>query len=129
MEYCGNGSLQTVLRHVNTKGSPNFWNPTGIGIIICGAVFGMRFVRSKGFIHQDLKPSTILIDSFGHALIGDFGTRRLETHDATLAIETGTLYYTAPKMFKEGEYTNQADVFSFGLVLSEILVGSAVVPS
>jgi serine/threonine protein kinase len=89
----------------------------------------MRFVHAKGFIHRDLKPSNILINSLGHALIGDFGTSRLEVDDATLTTEAGTVRYAAPEMFREGEYTNKADVFSFGLVLYEILVGSAVFPS
>jgi serine/threonine protein kinase len=73
-----------------------------------------------------LKPSNILIDSLGQALIGDFGTSRLEIDDVTLASDTGTVHYAAPEMFKEGNSTNKADVFWFGLVLYEILVGSAV---
>jgi serine/threonine protein kinase len=66
--------------------------------------------------------------SLGHALIGDFGTSRLEVDDATLTTEAGTVHYAAPEMFNEGELTYKADVFSFGLVLYEILVGSAVFP-
>jgi hypothetical protein len=47
MEYAENSSLEAVLKRVNTKGSVNFWNPTGMGIIICGIVLGMRFVHAK----------------------------------------------------------------------------------
>jgi serine/threonine protein kinase len=126
MEYAENGSLGNVLKCVNTGRIPNFWNPNGIGRIICGIVFGMRFVHAKGFIHRDLKRSNILIDSLGHPLIGDFGTSRLQINEATLTTEAGTVHYAAPEMFKEGEYTDKAAVFV--LVLYEILVGSAVFP-
>jgi mitogen-activated protein kinase kinase len=78
IECAATGALETVLKSVNIRRSPNFWNPNGIGIIQCGIIFGMRFVHAKGFIHRDLKPSTILIDRFGQALILDFGRSRLE---------------------------------------------------
>jgi serine/threonine protein kinase len=111
---------------VNQGLSPDFWNPNGIGKIICGIVFGMRAVHEKRLIHGNLKPSNILIDKSGQALIGDFGTSRLEIDDATFTGDTGTVHYAAPEMFKDDPYTNKVDVFSFGLILYEILVGSAV---
>jgi serine/threonine-protein kinase CTR1 len=128
-KYAENGSLHTLVKRVHFGQIPSFWNPTGIGIIICEIVFGMRFVHANGFVHLDLKPSNILINSLGHALIGDFGTSRLEIDDSRLTTDTATVNYAAPEMFEEGDSTNKADVFSFGLVLYEILIGSAVFPS
>jgi serine/threonine protein kinase len=75
-----------------------------------------------------LKPSNILLDDLGYPLIGDFGTSRYESDDATFTGETGTVYYAAPEMFKEVIPTTKVDIFSFGLVLYEILVGSPVFP-
>jgi serine/threonine protein kinase len=126
MEYAQNGSLDSVLKRVRSRSIPRFWDPTGIGIIICGIVLGMRFVHSQGFIHRDLKPLNILINENGEALIADFGTSRSESDDATLTGATGTVHYAAPEMYKDGGITNKVDVFSFGLILYEILVGRAV---
>jgi mitogen-activated protein kinase kinase kinase 7 len=79
-------------------------------------------------MHRDLKPSNILINELGHPLISDFGTSRYEWDDATMTGDTGTVNYAAPEMFREGVYTSKIDVFSFGLICYEILVGSAVFP-
>jgi serine/threonine protein kinase len=129
-EYAENGSLAFVLRRVQMGSQFDFWNATGKGIIICGIVIGMRFVHSHDIIHRDLKPSNILISESGQTLIGDFGTSRYEWDDATLTTGIGTVNYAAPEQFQnEEDITNKIDVFSFGLILYEILIGSAVFPS
>jgi serine/threonine protein kinase len=130
MEYAVNGSLRSVFNKIKHGTRPAFWNSTGIGIIICGIVFGMRYVHSRGFIHRDLKPENILINRNGHPLIADFGTTRPVEDRATLTPETGTVYYAAPEMYRESEnICPKVDVFSFGLILYEILAGRPVFPS
>jgi serine/threonine protein kinase len=126
MEYAPNGSLKSVLKKVRFGQIPRFWDPTAVGKIICGIVLGMRFVHSQSFIHRDLKPSNILINEQGEAMIADFGTSRSEYDDGTLTGDTGTAHYAAPEMYREDGITNKVDVFSFGLILYEILVGRAV---
>jgi serine/threonine protein kinase len=111
MEYAENGSLASVLKMVRSNSIPPFWNPTGIGIIICGIVLGMRFVHSRGFVHRDLKPSNVLINERGEALIADFGATRSEYDDCTWTSEAGTVQYAAPEMYREEVCTNKADVF------------------
>jgi serine/threonine protein kinase len=130
MEFAENLSLARVLERVGLGMAPAFWTPTGKAIIICGLVLGMRFVHSKGYIHQDLKPANILINGRGEALISDFGTVRRETYDATLTPECGTVYYSAPECFNEGaSITKKVDVFSFGSILYEIVTGKTVFPT
>jgi serine/threonine protein kinase len=129
-EYAENGSLESVLKRVRGGQIPPFWNPTGIGIIICGIVLGMRFVHSSGFIHRDLKPGNILLNKHGEALIADFGTTRPDQYNSTPTPETGSVHYAAPEQFQdEFECTKKVDVFAFGSIVYEILVGSAVFPS
>jgi hypothetical protein len=129
-EFAENGSLESVLKQVKEGRIPPFWNPDGIGIIICGIVLGMRFVHSSGFIHRDLKPGNILLNGLGEALIADFGTTRPEQNDHTWTAETGSVHYAAPEQYQaEIKCTNKVDVFAFGSIVYEILVGVAVFPS
>jgi serine/threonine protein kinase len=128
MEYASNGSLDRVLNLVHQGKKPSFWTPTGIGIIICGIVLGMRFMHAQGFIHQDLKPLNILLNADGRTLIADFGTSRCKANDHTPTSNTGTPRYAAPELFQEESRTKKVDVFSFGLICYEIVVGQAVFP-
>jgi serine/threonine protein kinase len=121
MEYAENKSLKEALHKVNQGILPTFWNATGIGIIICGLVLGMRFVHSRGIIHRDLKPSNVLLDREGRVLIADFGTSHNESDDRT-PVGEGTVHYAAPEMFEQdADCTAKCDVFTFGLILYEIL--------
>jgi serine/threonine protein kinase len=129
-ELAENGSLSGILEQVSCKTQFPFWDPTGKGILICGIALGMRFIHSKGIIHGDLKPSNILVNRPGEALISDFGVSRREFADYTLTPESGTINYAAPELFREGApYTRKVDVFAFGLVVYEVLTGTAVFPS
>jgi serine/threonine protein kinase len=130
IEFAENGSLESVFKRSGEGRAPGFRNPNGIGIIIGGIVLGMRFVHSSGFVHRDLKPGNILLNEHGEALIADFGTTRRIEHDYTWTPEGGSVHYAAPEQYQdEIECTNKIDVFAFGLILYEILVGSAVFPA
>jgi serine/threonine protein kinase len=62
-------------------------------------------------------------------MIGDFGAARATWEDRTLTQDAGTINYAAPELFREGQCaTSKVDVYSFGLVLFEILTGHAVFP-
>jgi serine/threonine protein kinase len=128
-EYAANGSLNRLLADVKNGIIRPFWSATGLGIMICGIVLGMRYIHSRSIIHQDLKPANILLNGEGHPLIGDFGASRLEREDAAETSHCATAYYAAPEMFEEGGGpTLNSDVFSFGLLAYEMIVGSPVFP-
>jgi serine/threonine protein kinase len=129
-EYAEQGSLADVLRRRARQTERFFCTPTRFAIAICDIVIGMRYVHSKGIVHRDLKPSNVLIRRNGRALIGDFGSSRFTRDDATQTGESGTPHYAAPEQFQEhAELTPKIDVWSFGLILYEIVSGSAVFPS
>jgi serine/threonine protein kinase len=92
----------------------------------------MRYIHSCGIVHRDLKPSNILIRDQWRALIGDFGSSRFVYDDGTLTpVESpqpaATVHYAAPEMLEDStDHTLKVDVFAFGLILFEILVGRPV---
>jgi serine/threonine protein kinase len=126
MEHASVGSLQRVLRLRGTEAVARCWTPTAIAIVICGIVLGMRYIHSRHFVHRDLKPSNILLNESWHTLIADFGSSVDENVEKTTSPDSGTYFYAAPEQFVDGEATNKVDVFSFGLILCEILMGRAV---
>jgi serine/threonine protein kinase len=112
----------------NTRRS--LMNAAKICIIICGIGLGMRSIHLSGVIHRDLNPSNILLNERLHPLIADFGSAHFQSDDATPLPESGTVYYAAPEQYQEDAVpTPKIDVFSFGLILYELLVGSPVFPS
>jgi serine/threonine protein kinase len=129
-EYAENGSLAKILARARRGGVPSFWNPTGKSIIICGVVLGMICVHSLNYIHCDLRPSKVMINGTGRALIGGFSVGCSEGSDETRTFDEGSrgdVRYTAPEIYGVNPcYTSKADVYSFGLVLYEMLVGSPV---
>jgi len=83
---------------------------------------GMVYLASKNIIHRDLKAQNILMSKGGEIKIGDFGVARLlvggeECHTA----ETGTYRWMAPEVIDHKPYGHAADVYSFGLVLWELV--------
>ncbi|KNA25173.1 hypothetical protein SOVF_008980 [Spinacia oleracea] len=78
---------------------------------------------STQIIHCDIKPQNILLDDHQNALIADFGIAKLmaqnQTHTTT-AIR-GTKGYVAPEWFKNKPVTLKVDVYSFGVILLEII--------
>jgi serine/threonine protein kinase len=122
-ELAENGSLDRILTR-----PVSILNPTQLGTIICDIVLGMRYVHSRQIIHRDLKPSNILISGTWRALIGDFGSGRSQFDEGTLTPDSGTVHYAAPEQFEEQVCTTKVDVFSFGLIIYELLLGRPLFP-
>jgi serine/threonine-protein kinase TNNI3K len=126
--YMSNGSLDSVLSGVKSGSAPSFWNHTNIAILVTGFVAGMRYVHKNHVIHRDLKPANLLIDGNGRLRIGDFGTCRLDDPTLSQTGGVGTCHYMSPEVIQGGVQTEKVDVFAFGLILYEIILGEKVFP-
>lgn len=71
-------------------------------------------------IHRDLKSKNILLDDAFRAKLSDFGISRERSLEETMTAGVGTIYWTAPEVLMGKKYTEKADIFSFGIVMSEL---------
>ncbi|CAI9096339.1 OLC1v1032449C1 [Oldenlandia corymbosa var. corymbosa] len=96
--------------------------------IAVGAARGLAYLHEDchpRIIHRDIKSSNILLDNNFEARVSDFGLAKL-CQDANTHISTrvmGTFGYMAPEYASSGKLTDKSDVFSFGVVLLELITG------
>jgi serine/threonine protein kinase len=73
-------------------------------------------------MHRDLKPENILLDAHGRGLICDFGLARMQSAEGPPSWNAVTEMYAAPEQLTpKGRYNEKVDVFTFGLVVYEII--------
>lgn len=88
----------------------------------------LAYLHGRGIVHRDVKPSNVLLDPDGRALLGDFGVSRLvgSTQATSTGQIVGTAAYLAPEQVRGGECGPAADVYALGLVLLECIDGRRV---
>ncbi|VVC45516.1 Hypothetical protein CINCED_3A025831 [Cinara cedri] len=94
-----------------------------IGTDIARGIVYLHTEFETPFIHRDIKTANILLDNKFIAKIGDFGLMRIGNHTMT-SVVCGTSAYMSPEAFR-GDISVKVDVFSFGIVLLELLTGLA----
>ncbi len=122
MEYVAGCSLGELLRD-----SENGKLPFDEALpILYEIAVGLAHAHSKGIIHRDLKPDNILISTEGAVKITDFGLAKAIELDMSLTEpgETvGTPYYMAPEQFRASGMDGRSDIYSFGVMAYELVVG------
>jgi tetratricopeptide (TPR) repeat protein/TolB-like protein len=85
---------------------------------------GLAAAHEAGVVHRDLKPANIMIDEEERAIIMDFGIARSTSAGATmLGTVVGTLEYMAPEQAMGQPVDHRADIYTFGLILYDLLLG------
>ncbi|XP_057490034.1 serine/threonine-protein kinase STY46-like isoform X1 [Actinidia eriantha] len=84
---------------------------------------GMNYLHQNNIIHRDLKAANLLMDENEVIKVADFGVARVQTPSGVMTAETGTYRWMAPEVIEHKPYDRKADVFSFGIVLWELLTG------
>ncbi|KAL2337030.1 hypothetical protein Fmac_011476 [Flemingia macrophylla] len=127
-EFLENNSLASSLLGSKSKYVALDWPKRAA---ICrGTASGLCFLHEEAqpnIVHRDIKASNILLDANFNPKIGDFGLAKLfpdnVTHVSTRV--AGTVGYLAPEYARLGQLTKKADIYSFGILMLEIISGKS----
>uniref|UniRef100_A0A7N0TUF7 non-specific serine/threonine protein kinase n=1 Tax=Kalanchoe fedtschenkoi TaxID=63787 RepID=A0A7N0TUF7_KALFE len=125
-EYYDNNSLSQTLLGGGYSGILFNWQ-TRVNIAV-GIARGLAYLHDEVkpyIIHRDIKASNIILDKDLKAVISDFGLAKLVPSDVTHVSTrvAGTMGYLAPEYAIRGQLTRKADIYSFGVLLLEIVSG------
>ncbi|XP_075673784.1 putative serine/threonine-protein kinase PBL7 [Castanea sativa] len=126
-EYMSLGSLEDHLHDLPPDKEPLDWNTRMM--IAAGAAKGLEFLHHQAeppVIFRDLKSANILLGEGFHPKLSDFGLAKFgpsgdKSHVSTRVM--GTQGYCAPEYATSGKLTSKSDIYSFGVVLLELLTG------
>ena len=125
-EFLQSGSLEDQLLRLRREGKRmRVQRVVGLAMDVAK---GLNWLHHKGIIHRDLKSANILITEAGRAKISDFGLshvrRRSEESMVGYHGVAGSPSYIAPEVLQQKEYGVAADVYSFGILLNEMVSGA-----
>ncbi|KHJ41523.1 hypothetical protein D918_08375, partial [Trichuris suis] len=119
-EYLENGSLDCFVRVMKDK-----LEILQLVHMLCDVANGMKYLSDKGFIHRDLAARNVLVDAKTVCKIADFGLSRVPTDsdEQTYTTKGGKIpvRWTAPEAIAYRKFTSASDVWSFGIVMWEVL--------
>lgn len=141
------GTFIDYLHHTQIhRDNPEYW--IGLCGMLAGAARGLSYLHSYGVLHRDIKGVNLLLDGRGTLKLADFGlatqfVKELKDLGSStykrgpmtklmsaslladgLTTAAGTYTHMAPEVMSQGNYNVAADVFSFGIVISEAIAGS-----
>jgi serine/threonine protein kinase len=135
-DFVANGSLADHLPDAENGDLCELSGSTRIVQILAGIVLAMCFIHSRGVIHGDLTPDNILLDLDWNVRICDFGQSisvdhpkpsREVSQNRNQVWPSAASRYLAPECYS-GVTVPESDVFSFGMILYELIVGHPIFP-
>jgi serine/threonine protein kinase len=116
----GGSALQFLHKHAPLK------LPTLLRMSL-GVAKGMDYLHKVSVVHRDLKTANLLMDENDVVKVADFGVARVTSTDGTcMTAETGTYRWMAPEVIAHQHYTHKCDVFSYGILLWELVSGGDI---
>ncbi|KAF7104957.1 hypothetical protein CFC21_105817 [Triticum aestivum] len=103
---------------------------TRYGIIrgICEGLYHLH--KEKQIYHMDIKPDNILLDNDMAQKITDFGLSRLDEKTKTMSkYRPGSLRYCAPEYLHQGKMSFKSDMYSLGVIITELVTGEKMIPN
>lgn len=121
-EYIPNGSL---FSYIHSENRSKKLTGSHRSIISMGIAHAMIELHKLGIIHRDLKSLNVLLDKKFLPRLGDFGIARYLSDDEPMTMRLGTPHWMAPETLKGNtNYGPEVDVYSFGMLLYELLTNS-----
>ncbi|RLN67568.1 hypothetical protein BBJ28_00015387 [Nothophytophthora sp. Chile5] len=137
IEYMPHGDLSSALqkqlqretRDERARDGYSWFHSVGDGdnlkcksLIALDIAEAMVYLHSfeSPIIHRDLKPKNVLLSDTCEAKLTDFGISRERSEDQTMTAEIGTISWIAPEVLRGEQYSEKADVYSFGVILTEL---------
>jgi predicted Ser/Thr protein kinase len=118
MEYCAGGSLDKLLFDTNKKLSIEYKIE-----LIRNVAAGLHHLHKHNIVHRDLAARNILLTGSGEPKISDFGMSRiLEEKEGKTQSNIGPIRWMAPESIGQHKYSKQSDVWTFGIVVWEIVM-------
>ena len=116
-EFCDNGNLFEYLHMIKSL-KLNYDDARRIALEIA---YGMTYLHGfkPPILHRDLKSMNVLLDRNLNVKLADFGNTR--TFQLQMTKQKGTFQWMAPEVIKGNTYTESSDVFSFGIIMNELV--------
>ncbi|KAL8290145.1 hypothetical protein RQP46_003084 [Phenoliferia psychrophenolica] len=116
LEYCENGSLQTVTKKFGR------FPESLVALYILQVLQGLLYLHDQGVIHRDIKGSNILATKEGSIKLADFGVATRAGGPADSAV-VGSPYWMAPEVVDQTGATTASDIWSLGALVIELITG------
>ncbi|KAJ0764659.1 putative protein kinase RLK-Pelle-LRR-XI-1 family [Helianthus annuus] len=130
-EYMPNGSLDDLLHGKNKCDNlvGDWFTRYKIALGVAQGICYLHHDCDPVVVHRDLKPSNILLDGEMEARVADFGVAKLIHCDESMSVIAGSYGYIAPEYAYTLQVDEKSDIYSYGVLLMELLSGKRSVDS
>ncbi|KAG8385550.1 hypothetical protein BUALT_Bualt03G0056900 [Buddleja alternifolia] len=124
-DYMENGSLDNRIFECDESKMLSFEERIRVLKQVASGVLYLHDGWESKVLHRDIKASNVLLDKEMNARLADFGLARMHDHDAVAGTTrvVGTVGYLAPEILSSGRASTQTDVFSYGVLILEVICG------